>query len=136
MIAVRPWHRETSRMAAKTTDLFRTIRTGVPGSQMPAFSLLPADNVWRIITYLRSLNTNHAAADEAVTGNANAGEKTFWGKGGCGRCHEVNARGSAIGPDLSDAGKNSADLPAQHDHESQCSHGRGTTLVQARRRAG
>jgi PQQ-dependent dehydrogenase (methanol/ethanol family) len=90
------------------TDLFRTIRTGVPGTQMPAFSLLPADNVWRIITYLRSLNTNTAAANEVVTGNAAAGEAMFWGKGGCGRCHEVNARGMDVGPDLSDAGKNSA----------------------------
>ena len=43
-----------------------------------------------------------------MTGNAAAGEATFWGKAGCGRCHEVNARGLDIGPDLSDAGKNSA----------------------------
>ena len=90
------------------SDLFRTIRSGIPGTEMPAFSLLPADNVWRIITYLRSLNTSGAAANEVVTGNVAAGEATFWGKGGCGHCHEVNARGLDIGPDLSDAGKNSA----------------------------
>jgi alcohol dehydrogenase (cytochrome c) len=94
---------------SEDTDLFRTIRAGVPGSQMPAFALLPADNVWRIITYLRSLNTNHAADGETVAGDAATGQQIFWGKGGCGRCHEVNARGSAIGADLSDAGKNSAD---------------------------
>ena len=96
------------RHGSGDNDLFRTIRSGIPGTPMPAFSLLPSDNVWRIITYLRSLNTNGAAADEVVTGNAVAGEATFWGKGGCGRCHEVNARGLDIGPDLSDAGKNSA----------------------------
>jgi PQQ-dependent dehydrogenase (methanol/ethanol family) len=89
-------------------DLFRTIRTGVPGTQMPAFSLLPSDDVWRIITYVRSLNTNGAAANETVTGNVATGQKIFWGKGGCARCHEVNARGTDLGPDLSDAGKNSA----------------------------
>jgi PQQ-dependent dehydrogenase (methanol/ethanol family) len=94
------------RHGSEDSDLFRTIRTGVPGTQMPAFALLPAGNVWRIIAYLRSLNPNSAA--ETVTGNAAAGEKTFWGKGGCSRCHEVNARGMDIGPDLSDAGKNSA----------------------------
>ncbi len=94
---------------SEDADLFRTIRTGIPGSQMPAFSLLPADNVWRIITYLRSLNTSAAAANETVPGDVAHGEETFWGKGGCGQCHEVNARGLAIGPDLSDAGKNSAD---------------------------
>ena len=96
------------RHGGEDSELFRTIRTGVPGTQMPAFPLLPADNVWRIITYLRSLNANSAQANEVVTGNAGAGEATFWGKGGCGHCHEVNARGMDIGPDLSDAGKNSA----------------------------
>jgi len=96
------------RHGSGDNDLFRTIRSGIPGTPMPAFSLLPSDNVWRIITYLRSLNTSGAAADEVVTGNAVAGEATFWGKGGCGGCHEVNARGLDIGPDLSDAGKNSA----------------------------
>lgn len=91
------------------SDLFRTIRAGVPGTQMPSFALLPADDVWRLITYLRSLNSNSAKADEVVTGEAALGEATFWGKGNCGSCHEVNARGLNIGPDLSDAGKNSAE---------------------------
>lgn len=90
-------------------DLFRTIRTGVPGTQMPAFSTLPTENVWRIITYLRSLNTNNAAANEVVQGNPAAGEAIFWDKGGCGRCHEVNERGATVGPDLSEVGKNSAE---------------------------
>ena len=39
------------RHGSGDNDLFRTIRSGIPGTQMPAFSLLPADNVWRIITY-------------------------------------------------------------------------------------
>jgi cbb3-type cytochrome c oxidase subunit III len=89
-------------------DLFQTIRTGVPGTQMPAFSALPTDNIWRIITYLRSLNANSAAANEVVTGDAGAGEQTFWGKGGCASCHEMNGRGSDVGPDLSASGTNSA----------------------------
>jgi PQQ-dependent dehydrogenase (methanol/ethanol family) len=96
------------RHGGEDSDLFRTIRTGVPGTQMPAFSLLPADNVWRIITYLRSLNTNNATFEENVPGDATMGQQTFFGKGGCSGCHEVNARGMDIGPDLSDAGKNSA----------------------------
>ena len=95
-------------MAAKTV-----IYSGPSGLVFPALRclrslVLPADNVWRIITYLRSLNTNNAAADEAVPGNPAMGQETFWGKGGCAGCHEVNARGMDIGPDLSDAGKNSA----------------------------
>ena len=89
-------------------DLFQTIRTGVPGTQMPAFSALPTDTIWRIITYLRSLNADSAAMDKIVAGDVTAGEKTFWGKGGCGSCHEVNSRGGSVGPDLSAAGTNSA----------------------------
>lgn len=90
------------------TDLFRTIRTGVPGTQMPAFSALPANDVWKIITYLRSLNTSSAAENEVVPGNPTAGEGTFWGKGRCGSCHEVNERGIDVGADLSEAGQKSA----------------------------
>ncbi len=93
---------------SEDNDVFQTIRTGVPGTQMPAFSALPTDTIWRIITYLRSLNTNSAAMDEIVAGDVTAGERTFWGKGGCGACHEVNGRGGLVGPDLSAAGANSA----------------------------
>ena len=96
------------RHGGEDTDLFQTIRNGVRGTQMPAFSALPTDNIWRIITYLRSLNADSAAANEVVAGDVAAGEKIFWGKGGCGSCHEVNGRGGAVGSDLSAAGTNSA----------------------------
>ncbi len=90
-------------------EVYRTIRSGIPGSQMPAFSALPTDDVWRIIAYLHSL----AAAsyvNEAAPGDASAGEALFWGKAGCGQCHEVDERGSDLGPDLSEA----AVQPAAH----------------------
>ncbi len=86
-------------------DIFRTIRTGVPGTQMPSFGALPADEVWKIITYLHSLNSSGAQAHQAVPGDPAAGEALFWGKGGCGQCHEVNGRGGLMGPDLSEIGR-------------------------------
>jgi PQQ-dependent dehydrogenase (methanol/ethanol family) len=89
-------------------DLFHTIRNGVAGTQMPAFAALPADTIWRIIAYLRSLSGAGEGANEVVPGDAAAGEKIFWGKGGCGACHEVNERGGDVGPDLSAAGMNAA----------------------------
>ncbi len=98
----------TFRHGGADSDLFQTIRGGVPGTQMPAFSVLPTDSIWKIITYLRSLNSNAAALNEVVAGDAAAGEKTFWGKGGCGSCHEVNGRGGNVGPDLSAAGTDTA----------------------------
>jgi PQQ-dependent dehydrogenase (methanol/ethanol family) len=101
------------RHGGEDGELFETIRNGVLGTQMPAFSDLPTDNVWRIISYLRSLSNNGGAADESVPGDVAAGENTFWGKGGCGRCHEVNGRGGIIAPDLSAAGTNSADYLRQ-----------------------
>ena len=97
------------RHGGEDSDLFQTVRNGIPGTQMPAFSSLPTDKIWRIISYLRSLSGNSGAANEAVPGDATAGEKTFWGKGGCGSCHEVNGRGGIVAPDLSAAGTSSAD---------------------------
>jgi len=36
-------------------DLFRTIRNGVPGSQMPPFQQLSDNEIWQVASYLRSL---------------------------------------------------------------------------------
>jgi len=90
------------------SDMFHSIRAGIPATQMPAFSALPANNVWQIIAYLRSLSGSTNSAHETVPGDAAAGEEVFWGKGGCSVCHEVNGRGGVVGPDLSAAGNRSA----------------------------
>ena len=89
-------------------DLFQNIRNGIPGTQMPSFSVFSSDGVWQLVAYIRSLSSR-GVKDEALTGNAAAGEKIFFGKGECNACHEVNERGAvSIGPDLSDAGQTSA----------------------------
>ncbi len=97
------------RHGGEDSDLFQTVRNGIPGTQMPAFHDLPADNVWRIISYLRSLTGNSGAASEVIRGDVAAGKKTFWGKAGCSSCHEVNGHGGIVAPDLSSAGTSSAD---------------------------
>ena len=48
------------------------------------------------------------AAQQPATDNA-AGESLFFGKAGCGGCHEVNGRGGVTGPDLSAAGTRPAE---------------------------
>jgi cytochrome c oxidase cbb3-type subunit 3 len=84
-------------------DLYSVISNGVPGTEMPSFrEPLDESNIWRLVTYVRSLS--HAGA-AAIKGDRVAGEKLFWGKGSCGQCHRVGMRGTAIGPDLTRAGK-------------------------------
>ena len=38
-------------------DLFRTIREGISGTQMPPFRALSDDQVWQVISYVRSLSS-------------------------------------------------------------------------------
>jgi cytochrome c oxidase cbb3-type subunit III len=84
-------------------DLYSAIARGIPGSEMPAYGeRLDADAVWRLVSYIRSVARHDA---ETVSGDATAGEKTFWGKGGCGQCHRVGSKGSGIGPDLTRVGR-------------------------------
>ncbi len=84
-------------------DLFRSIRGGVRGTAMPPFTSLTDAQVWELVAYVRSLSATAAAAstERPATGNAAAGETLFFGKAGCASCHEVNARGAIVGPDLS-----------------------------------
>lgn len=83
-------------------DLFRTIRHGVAGTEMPAFGDFSEDVTWRLVSYIRSAAKRDVAA---VTGNAAAGEKLFWTKGGCGACHRISTKGGVLGPDLTRAGR-------------------------------
>ncbi len=94
-------------------DVFHAIRAGVPGTQMPPFRALRDEQIWQLVTYIRSLQRvtpagRAAAVAAAPEGNAAAGEGVFFGKAACVACHEVNGRGGIAGPDLSTAGR----LPA------------------------
>ena len=92
-------------------DVFHTIRAGVPGTQMPPFPGLSDQQIWQLVTYIRSLQAAAppdragAAATMPPEGNAAAGEAVFFGKAACATCHEVNGRGGIAGPDLSDAAR-------------------------------
>jgi len=87
----------------RDADLLAVISNGVPGTEMPSFSLgLGDENIWRVVSYLRSATRRDA---EKVTGDASAGAALFWGKGACGQCHRVGARGGRMGPDLTRIGR-------------------------------
>ena len=88
-------------------DLFRSIRAGVPGTQMPPFAGLSDTETWGLVAYIRSLRatTPAAGAPTGDGGDAAAGETLFFDRAGCATCHDVNGRGGIVGPDLSNAGR-------------------------------
>jgi PQQ-dependent dehydrogenase (methanol/ethanol family) len=83
-------------------QLFQTIRDGVPGTQMPGFSLSP-EEIWQIVSYLRTFTPQ--GKEEVLSGDPAAGEGVFFGKGACQLCHQVNGRGGRVAPDLSTIGE-------------------------------
>jgi putative heme-binding domain-containing protein len=87
----------------RTDDaLFRTIRNGVPDTEMPAFPAPRTSDldVWRILAYVKTLAT--PAPTEPPRGNGPAGESVF--AANCLTCHRVGERGGRLGPDLSRIG--------------------------------
>ncbi len=88
--------------SGRTDDgLFRTIRTGVSGSEMPAVGIRTTDeDVWKILAYVRTLAA--AAPTDPPRGNAENGERIF--RANCASCHRINGRGGRLGPDLSRVG--------------------------------
>jgi len=84
------------------SDLRRVIHDGIPNRGMPPFDL-PAAELDALTTHVRSLNAT--AAEAHVNGDRSAGESFFFGKGGCGKCHMALGRGKAVGPDLSNVGR-------------------------------
>jgi putative heme-binding domain-containing protein len=82
------------------SDIFHTISTGVPGTQMPANSFEDSET-WTIVAYLRSLAPSEHAN---LPGDATQGERLFTQRLGCSSCHMVNGKGGLLGPDLSRVG--------------------------------
>jgi len=90
------------RRAKTDQDLVQIIRTGVPGTAMPA-SDMPVAQAEQIVAYLRSVASTKRSASAA--GNLDRGKALFEGKGACGSCHRVNGTGARLAPDLSNIGQ-------------------------------
>jgi alcohol dehydrogenase (cytochrome c) len=97
----------------KDGELFLNIRNGLKGTQMPPFAGLKAEQIWSMVSYLRSLADAGVRSAETVPGNPAAGEALFFGKAGCSNCHAVHARGGVFAPDLSAAAALSAETIRQ-----------------------
>lgn len=76
------------------------IRDGIPGTQMPG-TRMTADENRALVSFVRALGEKPAVH---VDGSVANGEALFWGKGRCGQCHTIGARGGRLGPDLTAIG--------------------------------
>ncbi|HEX3756366.1 MAG TPA: PQQ-dependent dehydrogenase, methanol/ethanol family [Rhizomicrobium sp.] len=91
----------TFQHGGRDFEIFQTIKVGVQGTQMPSFASLPSDDVWRLVTYIKSLSGQTGDLGTA-TGDASAGESVF--AANCTGCHEVNGHGLDLAADLSAEG--------------------------------
>lgn len=85
-------------------QIFQTIRAGVVGTEMPGHANMSEEEIWMVITYLRTLSAPGGPAPER--GDAARGEQLFWARdrGNCGQCHMVGPRGGRVGPNLTRIG--------------------------------
>lgn len=93
----------TQVWASGRTDggLNRTIRAGIPGTEMPANPRVSEHEAWQILAYLRTLAATTPARGERA-GNAENGQKLY--RSMCASCHRANGAGGRLGPDLSRVG--------------------------------
>jgi putative heme-binding domain-containing protein len=92
----------TQAWALGRTDdgLFKTIKNGVPGTEMPAQPRMFDHEIWQVLAYLRTIAA--AAPHDPPRGDAANGERIF--RTLCIGCHRVGREGGRLGPDLSRIG--------------------------------
>jgi putative heme-binding domain-containing protein len=87
--------------AGRTDDgLFRTVKGGVPNTEMVANPRMFDHEIWQVLAYLRTLAA--PSSSDPPRGNAENGQRLF--RANCASCHRVNSAGGRLGPDLSRIG--------------------------------
>jgi cytochrome c oxidase cbb3-type subunit III len=79
-----------------------TIKGGVAGTGMPAFSNLSDGQIRQIVSYVRGL-TRLPASDSVLHGDASRGESLYQANS-CSECHMIRGQGGTLGPELTQIG--------------------------------
>lgn len=87
--------------ASTDEALARIIAGGISGTEMPR-SRLESAEIKLVAIHVRALGR---LPFEKVPGDPIRGARLYADKGGCRQCHSLNGHGGAIGPDLSDIGR-------------------------------
>ncbi|MEE2776981.1 MAG: c-type cytochrome [Acidobacteriota bacterium] len=89
----------TGRFEHATTDtgLFRVIREGVADTAMRGLKRDTDQEIWQLVTYLRTLAGTASATD--LPGDPEAGRAIYDARG-CAECHAIAGIGGRLGPDL------------------------------------
>jgi len=99
-----PLNRGSFEHARSDFELFRVIRGGIAGTEMPSAIQISDKEIWQTVAFVRTFASAEAAA---ANGDAVRGESLYYGKGGCAACHlnrGGRGQGRAFGPDLSEIG--------------------------------
>jgi putative heme-binding domain-containing protein len=93
------------RYGGSDRELFATIRTGVPDTEMPGAFSLQDSEIWRLVAYVQQLGRQ--GAPETSAGDPAAGAAVY-ARHACAQCHTIGAGGGFLGPDLTDIGNRRA----------------------------
>jgi putative heme-binding domain-containing protein len=89
------------RNAANDKDLINIVRNGIPGTEMPSFSLgFTEAMAFQTAAYVKSLGR---AGGRPLPGNAQRGA-SLYDTNGCASCHIAAGKGNALGPELTSIG--------------------------------
>ena len=90
------------RRGGTDTQLYATIRNGIPGTEMPVVNATD-DEVWKMAAFVKKIGT--AGLGEKAPGDPIAGKAVYETKGRCMTCHSIGGNGGSLGPDLGNVGR-------------------------------
>ena len=93
------------RRGGSDSELFNTVRNGIPGSEMGPVRASD-EEIWKIIGFVKRLGTAQRSTDtKKATGDPAAGQIVYEKKGACMSCHRIGEVGGNLGPELTDIGR-------------------------------